>query len=94
MCLSLGPPLADRQADMANLGRGKAGGLQDMIKSATAENRPGPDWMLNKAIVDYINRSPNRYLSSLSAPLPAAHMLHYPPPARGPTPTIRMPQGI
>ncbi len=45
---------------MASLGRGKAGGLQDMIKSATAENRPGPDWMLNKAIVDYINRSPNR----------------------------------
>jgi len=54
-------PLADRRAEMASLGRGKAGGLQDMIKSATAENRPGPDWMLNKAIVDYINRSPNRW---------------------------------
>ena len=59
---------------MTSLGRGKAGGLQDMIKSATAENRPGPDWMLNKAIVDYINRSPNRYRCRSPAPLLLACM--------------------
>ena len=44
---------------MGGLG-GKQGGLQDMIKEATAENIPGPDWVLNRGIVDYINRSPNR----------------------------------
>ena len=44
---------------MGGLG-GKQGGLQDMIKDATAENIPGPDWVLNRAIVEYINRSPNR----------------------------------
>ena len=42
---------------------GKQGGLQDMIKDATAENIPGPDWVLNRAIVEYINRSPNRRVS-------------------------------
>ena len=52
--------VVSRQMGGLGLG-GKAGGLQDMIKEATAENRPGPDWHLNRSIVEYINRSPNRH---------------------------------